>query len=65
MRVRQRWESDVNRTLERLAENWPEARVADWHATSGDASLLYADLTHPNPRGQKAMARIVRRALGD
>jgi hypothetical protein len=36
--------------------------VADWHAASGRAGLLY-DGAHPRPAGQRIFARVVERAL--
>ncbi len=57
------WERDVNRTLKDAARNWPQARLVDWYKASDRPGLLYDDDIHPVPRGQRAYARLIERAL--
>ena len=64
VRVPRSWNAEVNDALERAVAGWPQARLADWYAASRRRDLLYDDATHPNPRGQRAYARLVERAMG-
>jgi peptidoglycan/LPS O-acetylase OafA/YrhL len=63
VRVPRNWQTEVNDLLHETVVNWPRARMADWYSASGNPDLLYPDETHPDPAGQKAYARVVRRAL--
>jgi peptidoglycan/LPS O-acetylase OafA/YrhL len=56
------WIDDVNSKLVDLAKGWPQARIADWHAVSGDPDLTY-DGAHPNPAGAKVYESVVARAV--
>ncbi len=62
VRVPREWEAQANATLAAAVRGWPQARIADWYAASGDSSLLY-DEAHPNARGEEVYARVVARAL--
>jgi hypothetical protein len=62
VRVPRSWEAQVNAELSQAARAWPQAVLADWHAASGRAGMLY-DGAHPDPAGQKLYARVVARAV--
>jgi peptidoglycan/LPS O-acetylase OafA/YrhL len=61
--VPRRWNEESDQLLAETVEGWPEARLADWNEVAGRPGLLYDDLTHPNPQGQRAYARVVQQAL--
>jgi hypothetical protein len=63
VRVPRSWGAPTNAQLARAVRGWPQARVADWYDASAAPGLLYDDGTHPNPRGARIYAGIVRRAL--
>jgi peptidoglycan/LPS O-acetylase OafA/YrhL len=63
VRVPRSWCTQTNQQLARAVRGWPQARLADWYAASAAPGLLYEDGTHPNPRGARVYARIVREAL--
>ena len=63
VRVPRSWCAQANQQLARAVRGWPQARLADWYAASAASGLLYEDGTHPNPRGARVYARIVRQAL--
>jgi hypothetical protein len=63
VRVPRSWGADTNAKLARAVHGWPQARLADWYDASEGAGLLYADETHPTPRGARVYARVVRAAL--
>ncbi len=63
VRVPRSWCAQTNQQLARAVRGWPQARLADWYAASAASGLLYEDGTHPNPRGARVYARIVRQAL--
>jgi peptidoglycan/LPS O-acetylase OafA/YrhL len=63
VRISRSWGAETNQQLARLVRGWPQARLADWYAASAAPGLLYEDRTHPNPRGARVYARIVREAL--
>jgi hypothetical protein len=64
VRIPRSWGDAANDVLADAVKGWPEARVADWHAASGPAGVLYPDGTHPTPEGQGVYAGLVERALG-
>ncbi|MEA2279942.1 MAG: hypothetical protein QOK21_549 [Solirubrobacteraceae bacterium] len=63
VRVPRSWGAQTNAQLARAVRGWPQARIADWYDASAAPGLLYEDGTHPNPRGARVYAAIVRRAL--
>jgi peptidoglycan/LPS O-acetylase OafA/YrhL len=63
VRIPRSWGAQTNQQLARAVRGWPQARLADWYAASAAPGLLYEDGTHPNPRGARVYARIVRQAL--
>jgi peptidoglycan/LPS O-acetylase OafA/YrhL len=63
VRVTRSWVAQTNAQLARLVRDWPQARLADWYDASAAPGLLYDDGTHPNPRGARVYAGLVRRAL--
>jgi lysophospholipase L1-like esterase len=63
--VPRRWNEESDQLLTETVDGWPEARLADWNDVAARPGLLYDDLTHPNPRGQKAYAKLVQQALAE
>jgi hypothetical protein len=62
IRVPRSWEGQVNETLAQLDADWPQARIADWHAASARPGLL-SDGAHPGPEGDRIYAATIARAL--
>ncbi|WP_071130541.1 acyltransferase family protein [Enterococcus timonensis] len=47
-----RWQDEVNNTLNRLAADYPNLTILNWHDYSiNSPAWFYDDLTHPNPEG--------------
>jgi peptidoglycan/LPS O-acetylase OafA/YrhL len=63
VRVPRSWVAEVNQTLNRAADGWPQARLVDWYRASARGGVLYDDETHPTLAGQRVYARLVERAL--
>lgn len=63
-RVPKPWETEVNETLKKVAENYPRIRLIDWHvASSGHKEYLYADGVHLNQSGVEAYGKMLTEAL--
>jgi hypothetical protein len=63
VRVPRSWEAQANATIAAAVRGWAQARLVDWHRAGARPGLLYDDGVHPTPRGRKAYARLVARAL--
>jgi lysophospholipase L1-like esterase len=63
VRVPRSWCAQTNEQLAQAVRGWPQARLADWYDASAAPGLLYDDGTHPNPRGARVYAGVIRRAL--
>jgi len=57
------WESEVNDALAEAVEDWPEARIVDWHDAIDDHLDLTYDGIHPDPEGAEVYAGVVLDAL--
>jgi lysophospholipase L1-like esterase len=64
VRIPRSWGDAANDVLADAAKDWPQARIADWHAASAPPGVLYPDGTHPTPKGHEIYAQLVERALG-
>ncbi len=58
----QSWIPALNAEFVRFARTWPQARIGDWAAVSGNPSLTW-DGTHPDPAGAIVYERVVAKAI--
>ncbi len=60
------WVPETNAALDRIAADYPNAIVADWHAAADEhPDLLQADRIHPGIEGAHLYAQVVRDAFAD
>lgn len=58
------WMAQNNQTLRRVAQDYPNVRVADWAATSeGHRNYFVADEVHPTAVGARVFANTIAEAL--
>ncbi len=58
------WEHEVNVTLARAAERYPNVLLVNWHsAIEHHQGLLWSDDIHPQPIGGKLYAKVVRKVV--
>lgn len=63
-RVPREWQSSVNQSLARVADQVPQTTVADWYSTSaGMPQYFWSDGVHPDPEGSNVMAGLIARAV--
>ena len=60
----QRWQNEVNRMLERMAEKYDNMTLIDWYDLSNDQeSWFYEDRVHPNPDGMDQYVKLVAQTI--
>jgi peptidoglycan/LPS O-acetylase OafA/YrhL len=54
------WEGEVNSELSQfVADDWPQARVIDWHSAAADNTNLTYDQIHLTPSGERLYASLI------
>ncbi|OTN77597.1 hypothetical protein A5886_002697 [Enterococcus sp. 8G7_MSG3316] len=60
----QRWQNEVNRMLERMAEKYDNMTLIDWYDLSNSQeSWFYEDRVHPNPDGMVEYVKLVAQTI--
>ncbi|MNO87923.1 O-acetyltransferase OatA [compost metagenome] len=63
-RVPKKWQNTVNTLLKKVALEFPNAMVVDWHSSSeGKDSYFYEDGVHLKREGAKSYAALVAKAI--
>ncbi|MCB8816730.1 acyltransferase family protein [Desulfosporosinus shakirovi] len=63
-RVPKPWETEVNETLTKVAESYPNTKLIDWHLiSSGHEDYFYPDGVHLTQSGMKAYGEVLIEAL--
>jgi hypothetical protein len=61
----QRWQDTNDAVIKGMADNWPEARVADWNAAASKRPGFLVDGVHPNAEGIRVYTNLIVRALNE
>ncbi|WP_430610153.1 acyltransferase family protein [Enterococcus sp. DIV0876] len=60
----QRWQNEVNRMLEKMAEKYDNMTLIDWYDLSNSQeSWFYEDRVHPNPDGMVEYVKLVAQTI--
>jgi len=66
VRVKKRWESQVNEALAEGVKRYPNAELVDWHAHSkGQDTWFRSDKTHLSHEGKRAMTALLLKHLDE
>ena len=64
IQVDRSWCAGDNRTLSRVALDYPNVFIADWYSASiGQDDYFYSDMVHPNHAGSLVLAKVISDAV--